>query len=131
MPTSFDKKLNLIPEMILEVINSPVEWAKNWETELPADRIVFTLSKNPAARLVFVNNKEQIEKLVIPLLPSLPAKCIFWLAYPKGTSGRITDINRDIIWKLLEPEGWRPVRMVALDEVWACMRIRPIEAVKS
>lgn len=38
--------------------------------------------------------------------------------------GQPTDLNRDILWNLVEPAGWRPVRMVALDETWSAMRFR-------
>jgi len=38
---------------------------------------------------------------------------------------RKTDVNRDKLWPVLDPLGWRPVRMVAIDEVWSAMRFRP------
>ena len=45
-------------------------------------------------------------------------------AYSKGGSKVPTDLNRDILWKLIEPLGWRPVRMVALDATWSAMRFK-------
>jgi hypothetical protein len=39
------------------------------------------------------------------------------------------DVNRDILWKALAPLGWRPVRMIALDENWTAMRFRSIDQV--
>jgi hypothetical protein len=50
---------------------------------------------------------------------------LLWVAYPKGSSGVKTDVNRDRLWQALEPTGWRPVRQVALDETWSAMRFRP------
>lgn len=50
---------------------------------------------------------------------------LVWLAYPKGGSGIETDVNRDILWEALKPTEWRPVRQVALDDVWSAMRFRP------
>ena len=76
--------------------------------------------------LIFVKHKAQLEQTAFPLLAKLDGSYPVWLAYPKGTSGVETDINRDILWKLLEPQGWRPARMVALDDVWSCMRFSPI-----
>lgn len=130
MPSSLAQKLNLKPDVILEVVNIPANWTKQLGQELPSNPIVFSLSKKPAAILIFVQNKGQVEKLAFPIIPSLPEDCLFWMAYPKGTSGMETDINRDILWKLIEPTAWGPVRMVALDEVWSCMRFRPIAANK-
>jgi hypothetical protein len=125
MTTTLAQKLNLKPENILEVVNVPVNWVDQLGKELADNPIVFSLSERPEAILIFVENKEQVEKIVFPVMPFLSKDCLVWLSYPKGTSGVKTDINRDILWKLMEPCGWNPVRMVALDEVWACMRFRP------
>jgi hypothetical protein len=47
-----------------------------------------------------------------------------WVAYPKaGQLG--TDLNRDRLAAALEGQGIRPVRQVALDDVWSALRFRP------
>ena len=47
-----------------------------------------------------------------------------WVAYPK--SGQLgTDLNRDVLAALLTDEGVRPVRQVAIDDVWSALRFRP------
>ena len=47
-----------------------------------------------------------------------------WVAYPKA--GRLgTDLNRDSLAALLVRRGVRPVRQVAIDEVWSALRFRP------
>jgi hypothetical protein len=47
-----------------------------------------------------------------------------WVAYPKG--GQLgTDLNRDSLAELLSTRGVRPVRQVAVDEVWSALRFRP------
>jgi hypothetical protein len=47
-----------------------------------------------------------------------------WVAYPK--SGQLgTDLNRDRLAAALKTEGIRPVRQVALDDVWSAPRFRP------
>jgi hypothetical protein len=38
-----------------------------------------------------------------------------------------TDVNRDKLWKMIEPIGWQPVRQIALDEVWSAMSFKPVE----
>ena len=35
-----------------------------------------------------------------------------------------TDLNRDALWKLMEPEGFEGVRLVSLDETWSAMMFR-------
>ncbi len=54
---------------------------------------------------------------------------LVWIAYPKGTSKVKADVNRDSLWEAVKATGWRPVRLIALDEVWSVMRFRPEEKV--
>jgi hypothetical protein len=47
-----------------------------------------------------------------------------WIAYPKaGQLG--TDLNRDILVGALTARGVRGVRLVAVDDVWSALRLRP------
>ncbi len=49
---------------------------------------------------------------------------VAWVAYPKG--GQLdTDLNRDSLAAALVSEGLRPVRQVAIDDVWSALRFRP------
>lgn len=41
-----------------------------------------------------------------------------------------TDVNRDIIWELVELAGLTPVMIILMDETWSALRIRPMELVK-
>lgn len=126
MGTSLAKKLQLKPGVSLQVVNSPEELKARLVMELAPTQVEFNPAEKPAAVLIFVRNRVQVEQTVFPLLADLTGQCLVWLVYPKGTSGVETDINRDILWKLLEPLGWGPARMVALDDVWSCMRFSPI-----
>jgi hypothetical protein len=47
-----------------------------------------------------------------------------WISYPKGTSKMETDINRDIIWKIGEGLGLKPVAMISIDPIWAAFRLK-------
>ncbi len=47
-----------------------------------------------------------------------------WVAYPKAGQ-RGTDLNRDSLAALLSSRHLRPVRQVAIDDVWSALRFRP------
>ena len=54
----------------------------------------------------------------------LAKPAVLWIAYPKA--GKLdTDLNRDVLWKLLDGNGIRPVRQIAIDDTWSAMRFRP------
>jgi len=48
-----------------------------------------------------------------------------WISYPEQTSKIKTDLNRDILWKLMEKHGLVRVAMISIDNVWSAMRFRP------
>ena len=53
----------------------------------------------------------------------LGATARLWIAYPKAKKLG-TDLNRDSLWKAMEPEGFEGVRLVSLDETWSAMMFR-------
>jgi hypothetical protein len=90
-----------------------------------------TISGKSEFTILFVRNKSEFEKHFKSTTNRIERDSLFWLSYPKGTSSIATDVNRDILWKLAEPLGFRPVSQVAIDSDWSAMRFRPIEKVKS
>jgi hypothetical protein len=80
--------------------------------------------------LLFVTNSEELIANFEPVVSKLIEDAHFWICYPKGTSKIKTDINRDILWKMIEPYGFSPVMMVAIDETWSAMRVRPSALIK-
>jgi hypothetical protein len=81
------------------------------------------------AVLIFTNSLAEVEQIVPPAFKSVPADALVWVAYPKGSSGVKTDVNRDKLWDALKPTGWRPVRQIAVDDIWSALRFRPAEKV--
>ena len=81
----------------------------------------------PDAVLLFVSTLAEVENLTPDAIAAAGHDGLLWLAYPKGSSGVATDLNRDNLWRALTPMGLRPVRQIALDEVWSALRFRPGE----
>jgi hypothetical protein len=77
-----------------------------------------------SAVLLFAADSKTLMKIGKPAFEAAKADRQAWIAYPKaGQLG--TDLNRDILWKMLEPIGIRPVRQVSIDDTWSAMRFRP------
>ena len=51
------------------------------------------------------------------------------MCYPKGGRKAGTDLNRDILWNLMQGRGLVGVTLVAVDNEWSAMRFRPPELV--
>jgi len=79
---------------------------------------------HPTALLVFVADRAALEEHRERIVDAAASDRMTWVAYPKG--GALgTDLNRDSLSELLETHAVRPVRQVAVDEIWSALRLRP------
>jgi len=74
--------------------------------------------------LLFARDSKTLIRIGRPVFEAAKADRLAWIAYPKA-SQLGTDLNRDILWKLVKPMGIRPVRQVSVDDTWSAMRFRP------
>ena len=81
---------------------------------------------------VFVTSAAGL-RTTVPLLRSRTVPYpVFWVSYPKQGSGIATDVNRDIIARLVDAEtDFRVVGNVAIDSTWSAPRLRPKAWVRS
>jgi hypothetical protein len=78
---------------------------------------------------VFVKNIEDLERLLPIAMGAVKHDALLWIAYPKGGAKAGTDLNRDILWNAVSPQGLSGVALVSLNDVWSAMRFRPSERV--
>jgi hypothetical protein len=125
------KKLGIKPGMRALVLAAPDGYVHRL-TPLPEGVEIVT---KPAGTYLFVQffatRMAEIEKSIPGLLQRVAPGAVFWITYPKKTAGIDSDLSRDILAAAMMDKGWRPVSIIALDEVWSALRFRPIADVKS
>lgn len=105
-------------DLPLAIVNAPKGFA--WDGPVAKD------PKSAKAILVFMKNADELRVYSAPLVAAARRDAIAYLAYPKG--GQLgTDLDRDNIWVMLREQGIRPVRNIAIDDVWSALRFRPGE----
>jgi hypothetical protein len=115
MDVSAAKKLQVKDGWKVRVVNQPDGVALDVET---------TTAEPAEGVLVFVRSKADLAAHAGPAIEAARADRLAWIAYPKA--GQLNaDLNRNILWKLLEGHGVRPVRQIAIDDVWSALRFRP------
>ncbi len=129
MPTSLADKLQIRQGQTLVVSNAPSGMVERLTAELPGLRVTAEPAPSPDAVLLYVTSLAEARQLASDAMQKVSPDALLWIAYPKGGSKMPTDVNRDRLWDALQETGWRPVRQVALDEVWSAMRFRPAEKV--
>lgn len=76
------------------------------------------------AIIVFARTAADLDGLADPAVAAARLDKLVWIAYPKG--GKLgTDLNRDVLARLLTGRGVQPVRQVAIDDTWSALRFRP------
>ncbi|UCG24729.1 MAG: hypothetical protein JSW55_01660 [Chloroflexota bacterium] len=127
--TSLAKKLRLQEAQRALILNAP-EGYLEMLGELPDGlRIEHEASAKFDFGQLFVKDSAELEAFIDQVLGAVEYDAILWIAYPKGSSGVETDLNRDKLWKAMADKGIRPASQVSIDKVWSAMRFRPPEAV--
>lgn len=107
-----------IKDTPLCVVNPPKGFV--WEGATAKD------PKTAKAVLVFMKNADELRARAAPLVAAARRDAIAYLAYPKaGQLG--TDLARDSVWVMLQGQGIKPVRQIAIDDVWLALRFRPAD----
>jgi hypothetical protein len=76
------------------------------------------------AVIAFVHSSADLPDVAQPAIEAARDDKVAWVAYPKaGQLG--TDLSRDTLAAAMRSHGVRPVRQVALDDVWSALRFRP------
>jgi hypothetical protein len=127
--TTLFQKLQLKPGQQMVMLNAPQGSLDRLSPELQGITLTDGASGEPDALLLFVNSLAETERLAPEAIRAVKADGLLWIAYPKGASKVKTDVNRGRLWEAMQPTGWRPVRQIALDEVWSALRFRPADKV--
>ena len=125
MTTTLAQKLQIKSGKLI-VLNAPTGYAEQLTQELEHLTVSTRAAGQAEAVLLFVNSLAEVDNLAPKAGKLVKPDGMLWIAYAKGTSKVKTDVNRDKLWKVMEPTGWGPVRMIALDEVWSLMRFKPV-----
>jgi hypothetical protein len=121
---SVAQKLFLKPGRTIAIVNAPSgateillplpEFAKMIDTPEIADVV-----------LLFTRDFSDFNRAFLPLAKSIKREAILWVAYPKKSSKITSDLDRDKLNVYAQSLGWLGVFMIAFDEDWSAMRLKP------
>ena len=74
---------------------------------------------------VFVGSSAELAVIVPDLVAALDPGATVWITYPKGSSGRQTDLTRDKGWEPLAGSNLMWLTLVSVDETWSAFGLRP------
>jgi hypothetical protein len=118
------KKLRITPGVRVLTLEAPASFALLLDP-LP-DKATLLVRANGTFDVVlfFVTDSHSLEKGLPRAITALDEGAVFWICYPKKSSGIKTDLTRDVGWKPVFDAGFGPVTQVALDETWSALRFK-------
>jgi hypothetical protein len=130
-PMTLSEKLQIKPGKRWLFFNAPQNYLTVIEP-LPAD---VTINFEPAGDFdgiqVFVMNSAEVESTLKEIAPLLKPDTIFWITYPKKSSGIKSDLEMMSSWDEPAKYGLTTVTSVSVNETWTALRFKPVELVKS
>jgi hypothetical protein len=118
------RKMQIPPASTVVVLALP----RGVDLEIPSDCVVVSDPSSAAeagAVVSFVVRADELDDVAGPAIAAALEDRLAWIAYPKGRQLG-TDLNRDVLAKLVETRGAAPVRSVSIDGCWAALRFRPL-----
>jgi len=125
------KKLQIKPGKQWLLFNAPAYYLTLLEP-LPEGATVSYEAKGSfdGAQLFVKNSTELIETLKI-VVPVLRLDSVFWVIYPKKSSGIASDLEMMSSWDELGKYGYGGVAAAAVNETWTALRFRPKQQTKT
>jgi hypothetical protein len=74
--------------------------------------------------LLYIENRAALEAALPVASAALGSPGTLWIAYPKGSSKRQTDLTRDQGWDSLRERDLMWLTLVSIDETWSAFSLR-------
>jgi hypothetical protein len=74
--------------------------------------------------LLFARDSKALNPQWPKALACLTEQGMLWIAYPKKSSGIVSDLGMSAGWDVATGSPWQPVAMVAIDDTWSATRFK-------
>ncbi|HEY4099358.1 MAG TPA: DUF3052 domain-containing protein [Gemmatimonadales bacterium] len=119
---SLSEKLGIRSGMRVAAKNAPRELSA-WLAPLPEGAwLLGPRSRVAECVLHFTSDRSDFAREMPPLVASLPEGGIYWVCWPKKSSGTATDVTENVIRALVLPTGWVDVKVCAVSDVWSGLK---------
>ena len=127
---NLSQKLQIKPGKHWLLFNAPHNYLTLIEP-LPDDvQIDFEPNGNFDGIQLFIKNIFDLKTSLPIILPILKPDTIFWLTYPKKSSGMESGLEMMDNWNELTTQGLRIVTSISVNETWTALRFKPVELTK-
>ncbi len=126
-PSPIAKKLQIKPGKCWLFYNAPANYLAVLEPLPEGAKAKFVLNGNFDGIQLFIIDSIDLAKNLKIIAPLLKPDTIFWITYPKKSSGIKSDLEMTGSWDEPAKYGLRTVATAAIDETWTAIRLRQKE----
>src|SRR5262249_23383164 len=120
--TPLAKKLGLKPNQRIALVNAPKDFTKVLGP-LPENTSIVKRPNGPLDLILLFVNREQTLTKQFPILANkLQSNGMFWVAWPKKSSGVATDLIFEKVQRIGLDCGLVDVKICAVDDVWSGLK---------
>jgi hypothetical protein len=120
--TPLPKKLGIKPGFRVALDEVPPDVKAELKTALADCEFVPGLKKPVDFLMVFTKSKQDLSDDFAHLSKQLTPAGMFWVAWPKKSSGVATDLNENIVREIGLAAGLVDVKVCAVTEVWSGLK---------
>ena len=129
-PNKLSRKLLIKPAHRILLVNAPVTYPEML-APLPQEAELITVPDGTFDVIqLFVTKRTELKRDLNWLQGHLRKDTIFWITYPKKSSGIPTDLEMMQSWDETSIYGLSGVAAAAINDTWTALRFRPVEQVK-
>ena len=128
--SKLSRKLLIKPAHRVLLVNAPANY-EDLLQPLPREAQLLTKAEGTYDVIqLFVGNSEELKRDLLWLQNHLRPDTIFWITYPKKSSGIESDLEMMQSWDATSEYGLSGVAAAAVNETWTALRFRPSGQVK-
>lgn len=121
------KKMQMKPGTSWVFVNAPENFLPFAEPLPEGVTSNFQLHDQPDGLMLFVKNGAELVNELKTVCPTLKPETVFWIAYPKKSSGIKTDLQMMGPWDELGKYGLTGVSAISVNDIWTALRFRPVD----
>jgi len=125
------KKLQIKPGSTWLLYKAPVNYLPIIEPLPDGVQISYDAVSEYNGIQLFIKNSTELTTSLQIIKPLLKPDTIFWITYPKKSSGMQTDLEMMSSWDELTGLGLRVVTSISVNETWTALRFKPVEHTKT
>jgi len=120
--TPLPKKLGIKPGFRVALDEVPPEVKSELKTALADCEFIPGLKKPVDFLMIFTKSKQDLSDDFAHLSKQLAPAGMFWVAWPKKTSGVATDLDENIVREIGLAAGLVDVKVCAVTEIWSGLK---------